>query len=225
MEFALFLFFLVFSVCLTGVLCYFSDLLFFHKKEVYDREEITDIWRPSLEKVLDVFESGGEIFIGGLLFFGAAILAWGFSLMGGIIGEPHYANSPGNYFFQSPLLFFGFLFGYSILKEGFDSPGPMRVIFDGGRSILSGLGLGTWSANLAAWGLFHELYFLFVLFSGILILTPLCYIWNGRDFFGIMIGPKARTPVMESWDDLETEDSTLRQTDDDSPSFDDFDIK
>lgn len=192
MEFALFLFFLLFTTTLTAVISYYVDLLFFHKKEVYDREEITEIIEPVLKVFLGMLSAGTELLLGGGLFFGFALLAWFWSLLGGAVGTPHYTDSPGNYFFNAPLLFVSFLFGFPFLKEGFSSPGPSKQFFNAGRAVLSGLGLGSWSASLAVWGLYHEFYFLFVLFSGIVVVFPLCYFWNGKAFLGISIGPKEK---------------------------------
>ncbi len=199
MEFALFLFFLIFTTTLTAVISYYADLLFFHKKDVYDREEITEILDPVLKIFMGVLTSGGELVIGGGLFFGFALLAWLWSLLGGAVGTPHYTDAPGNYFFNAPLLFVVFLFGFPFLKEGFSSPGPLKQFFDAGRAVLSGLGLGAWSASLASWGLYHEFYFLFVLLSGVVVVLPLCYFWQGRAFFGIHIGPKEK--FVPNWDE------------------------
>jgi hypothetical protein len=199
MEFALFLFFLIFTTALTSVISYYINLLFFNKKEIYEREEITQVFEPVFRILLDVCKSGGNLFLGIGLFIGFALFAWTWALFGGAIGTAHYTNSLGNYFFNAPLLFLGFLFGFPFLKEGFSAPGPSKQFFDSGRAILSGLGLGAWSASLATWGLYHEFYFLFVFLSGILVLYPLCYFWNGKAFFGITIGPKEK--LVQVWDD------------------------
>jgi hypothetical protein len=213
MEFALFLFFLLFTATLTGILSYYINLLFFQKKEVYDREEITRVWEPALSILLSVCESGGNLFMGIGLFITSALFAWAWSLIGGLVGTPHYTHSLGNYFFASPLLFLGFLFGFPYLKEGFSAPGPAKEFFDSGRSVLSGLGLGTWSANLAAWGLYHDFLFLFVLTSGIIVVYPLCYYWNGMAFFGIVIGPRPR--ISQTFDDdiYADEDASASESD------------
>ncbi|MDZ4726620.1 MAG: hypothetical protein SH817_10715 [Leptospira sp.] len=206
MEFALFLFFIVLTSTLTGVISYYANLLFFQKKEMYQREEITHIWEPALRLLLNVCESGGNLYIGLGLFFGFALFAWAWSLLGGILGTPHYTSSPGNYFFQTPLLFIGFLFGYNFLKEGFSSPGPAKIFFDSGRAVLSGLGIGYFSSNLTVWGLYHEFFFLFVLISGLLVIYPLIYYWNGKAFFGITIGPKERYVPQFEDEDIYMED-------------------
>ncbi|TGN13420.1 hypothetical protein [Leptospira ilyithenensis] len=250
MEFFLFFIFLAISIALTGVLSYYSDLLFFSAKENYHRDEITKPWESALQSVVSLFESGGNLAIGASLFLFFSLFAWFWSLLGGIIGSPHYTSSFGNYFFHAPLLFFGFLFGFPFFKEGFGQVGFGKIIADNGRPVLSGLGLGTLAANLSIWGLYHEFFFLFVLITGILILWPLLSYWNDRKFFSISVGPEPRHT--EDWgnsdydefedygnDFADTEESppaksspkTNQNTDwddfdgglgDDAPSLDDF---
>jgi len=195
----LFLFFLVFTTTLAGVLSYYVNLLFFDKKEVYEREEITQVLEPVIQIVGGVFESGGNLILGIGLFVGSALLVWLLGLLGGAVGTPHYTNSFGNYFFNAPILYLAFLFGFPFLKEGFSSPGPTQLFFAHGRAVVSGLGLGSLSTNLATWGMYHEFYFLFVFLIGILVLYPLCFVWNGKSFFGISIGPKPK--VTPDWDE------------------------
>ncbi|TGN16901.1 hypothetical protein, partial [Leptospira idonii] len=199
MEFILFLFFLIFTTILTGVVGYYANLLFFNAKENYPREEITEIWGEVFRLTLGLFESGGNLVLGAVLFVTASLIAFFWSLLGGLIGTPHYSNAMGNYFFQFPILFFIFLFTYPFLKDAFGTVGTSKILFENGRSVLAGLGLGTWSANLAAWGLYHEFYFLFVLMNGILVLWPLTYYWNGIRFFSITIGPAER--FTSHWDE------------------------
>ncbi|WP_411822337.1 hypothetical protein [Leptospira sp. 'Mane'] len=189
MEFFLFFIFLALSIILTGVLSYYSDLLFFSAKENYHRDEITKPWEQALQSLISVFESGGNLTIGASLFLFFALFAWFWSLLGGVVGSPHYTSSFGNYFFHLPLLFFGFLFGFPFLKEGFGQTGAGKIFIDNGRSVLSGLGLGNLAANLSIWGLYHEFFFVFILITGILILWPLLSYWNHRKFFAVSIGP------------------------------------
>lgn len=128
---------------------------------------------------------------------GFGLFSYMVSLLGGIVGSPHYSSSWGNYFFHFPFLCIFFLFAFPFLEEGFGR-GQFRFFFKSGRAVLSGLGLGSCSAAFTSWGLYHDFSFFFCLFT-LVVLCPLVFIWNSQIFLGIRIGP---VPSLEpAWEE------------------------
>ncbi|GBF49363.1 hypothetical protein LPTSP4_08740 [Leptospira ryugenii] len=208
MEFALFLFFFVFFSLVTSVCAYYAELLFFDRKQKYEREEITDVWLPSIQKLLDVLEKGTSLPIGLPFFLGFGLLAWLWTLLGGIVGEPHYAHSPGNYMFHSPIFWMAYFISLPYLKEGFSGNPIVDSIVANARPSLSGFGIGFVSANFSAWGLYHEFYFVFPLFHLLFMLYPFVYLWNGREWFGLYVGPRALPSSSYYSDDIYQEENS-----------------
>lgn len=69
-----------------AVLAYYANLLFFKKKEIYHRAEITQVLEPALKVVYEMLDSKGNIGAGVGLYLGFALFAYLFSLLGGIVG-------------------------------------------------------------------------------------------------------------------------------------------
>lgn len=190
MEFLLFLLFVSLNLVLLGGVSYYSRILFFQRKQEYNREEITSIGRAIPIEILRILESGGNMGIGlGVLFF-AIFISEFWARLGGLIGSPHYTHSIGNYFFHFPLFFIVFTLGYNFLKDAFGGRSqkePSRTFWDHGQVFAIGLGVGSLSKALSSYGVHHEMYFFFCLLQILIVGSLSAWLWNGQKLFGLTL--------------------------------------
>ncbi|MCG6193550.1 hypothetical protein LFX25_09885 [Leptospira sp. FAT2] len=187
MEFLLYLiFFGILSVVLVLVSYYFK-LLFLSGRESFERLELIDWIRIVPDELIKLLESNGSIQYGAIAFSVSAFVSYLWTLLGGIIGAPHYADAFGNYFFLSFLLPVTLLTTYGVLVElvlkDLPSTSPNHFLvrfFEQEVTILSGSSISVIASNLAVYGLFHEIPFLFVLPNISIIAVLLVLRWNGK---------------------------------------------
>ncbi|TGK05596.1 hypothetical protein EHQ53_18440 [Leptospira langatensis] len=192
MEFFLYLIFLVITLVSLSLADYYFGLIHLSGKDTFEKTELTDWARIIPSKLVSIFEIGGSLQYGMIAFGISAFFSYVWTLMGGLIGSPHYTDSFGNYFFLSfimPVLvlaFYSFL-ASEILKAARISPnsGSMLArLLAQEIPMLSGIFISVIASNLAVYGLYHEIAFLFVL-PNILILSVLLILrWNGKVKFG-----------------------------------------
>ena len=146
---------------------YYSRI-FAEPRDEFSRSEITQIRNAiNTEFQLLLQESGGTFSL--VPFLVAVILTGLWTLMGGIIGEPHYTSEAGNYFFYSCLIqiftitFHRGIYEYVLekLSHGMET-GILSMFFKPFKMILLGVSLSLASANLAVYGTYHEIFFPFV---------------------------------------------------------------
>ncbi|EMY79094.1 hypothetical protein LEP1GSC060_0954 [Leptospira weilii serovar Ranarum str. ICFT] len=185
-----FLLYLIFFGIVSGVLVlasYYFKLLFLSGRESFERLELIDWIRILPDEWLKLLESNGSLQYGAIGFFVSAFVSYLWTLLGGMIGAPHYADSFGNYFFLSFLLPTVLLTTYGVLVEfvlkDLPSTSPNHFLvrfFEQEVAILSGSAISVIASNLAVYGWFHEIPFLFV-FPNISIIAVLLVLrWNGK---------------------------------------------
>ncbi|RHX79974.1 hypothetical protein [Leptospira yasudae] len=187
MEFLLYLiFFGIISVVLV-LASYYFKLLFLSGRESFERLELIDWIRIVPDELIKLLESNGSIQYGAIAFSVSAFVSYLWTLLGGIIGAPHYADAFGNYFFLSFLLPVTLLTTYGVLVElvlkDLPSTSPNHFLvrfFEQEVTILSGSSISVIASNLAVYGLFHEIPFLFVLPNISIISVLLVLRWNGK---------------------------------------------
>ncbi|ALO25691.1 MULTISPECIES: hypothetical protein [Leptospira] len=189
-----FLLYLIFFGIVSGVLVladYYFKLLFLSGRESFERLELVDWIRIIPDELIKLLEFNGSLQYGAIAFFVSAFISYLWTLLGGIIGAPHYSDAFGNYFFLSFLLPATLLTTYGVLVElvlkDLPSTSPNHFLvrfFEQEIPILSGSALSVISSNLAVYGLFHEIPFLFVLPNISIIAVLLVLRWNGKVKFG-----------------------------------------
>lgn len=192
MEFVLYLFFFAFALVSLSLADYYFGLLHLSGKETFEKQELTDWLRIIPSKILSVLESGGSLQFGLIAFLIATFFAYLWTLLGGLIGSPHYTDSFGNYFFLSLILPVLLLFFYSYLSSELlhaarispDGDSFLARLLDQEIPFLSGWFLSVIASNLAVYGLYHEIAFLFVLPNIAILGVLLVLKWNGRLSFG-----------------------------------------
>ncbi|EQA36165.1 hypothetical protein LEP1GSC047_3384 [Leptospira inadai serovar Lyme str. 10] len=191
MEFFLYLIFFAFTLSFLSLADYYFGLLFLSGKDMFAKSELTDWIRILPSKILQIFEAGGNLQYGLISFGLSAFVSYIWTLTGGLIGAPHYADSFGNYFFLS-FLMPGLLLAFypalatEILKSTSNSrPDSFLARFLGQEiPFLSGVFVSVIASNLAVYGLYHEIAFLFVLPNIAILAILLILRWNGKVRFG-----------------------------------------
>lgn len=187
MEFVLFLFFLILHLLGMACLSYLSRLLFFEKKDEYYREEILSLGRAIPVEILRIWESSGNTLLSAALFFISALCMYLWSMLGGMIGSPHYSHAWGNYFFHFPIFFYIFIFSFPFLKSAISQNNNQDFYFiltENGQSIASGLLAGSLAKILTSYGAHHEMYFVYYFLNALLGFFLSTYVWNGVQFLG-----------------------------------------
>ncbi|WP_078129335.1 hypothetical protein [Leptospira alexanderi] len=189
-----FLLYLIFFGIVSGVLVlanYYFKLLFLSGRKSFERLELVDWIRIVPDELIKLLESNGSLQYGAIALFVSAFVSYLWTLLGGIIGAPHYSDAFGNYFFLSFLLPVTLLTTYGVLVElvlkDLPSTSPNHFLvrfFEQEIPILSGSAISVISSNLAVYGLFHEIPFLFVLPNISIIAVLLVLRWNGKVKFG-----------------------------------------
>jgi hypothetical protein len=156
---------------------YWAELI--RSKESYTRDELLDFIKiiPDRLKRLagsDLVSSIGAFFMG-------IVVAWLLALLGGLFSEhvasgvpDHAQGSIPNYFFQSALFIFVLHIAWPSFKEFAIERGGENGIF---YKILApeipfftGLTVCIASINLTAWGVYHEMSFLFCVVDIVILL-------------------------------------------------------
>lgn len=192
MEFFLYLIYLVITLVVLSLGDYYFRLIYLSGKDTFEKQELTDWARIIPSKIVSVFESAGSLQYGLLAFGLSAFFAYVWTLTGGLIGSPHYTDSFGNYFFLSfimPVLvlaFYSFI-SSEILRAARISRNsgsfPARLL-NQEIPLLSGIFISVIASNLAVYGFYHEISFLFVLPNVLILMVLLILRWNGKVKFG-----------------------------------------
>ncbi|TGL65729.1 hypothetical protein [Leptospira sarikeiensis] len=192
MEFFLYLIYLVITLVIISLGDYYFQLLYLSGKDTFEKQELTDWARIIPFKIMNLFESAGSLQYGLLAFGLAAFFSYVWTLTGGLIGSPHYTDSFGNYFFLSfimPVLLLAF---YSFLSSEIlraarisrNSGSFLARLLNQEIPLLSGTFVSVIASNLAVYGLYHEISFLFVLPNILILMVLLILRWNGKVKFG-----------------------------------------
>lgn len=123
MEFLLYLIFFGIVSVVLALANYYFKLLFLSGRESFERLELVDWIRIVPDELIKLLEFNGSLQYGAIAFFVSAFVSYLWTLLGGIIGAPHYSDAFGNYFFLSfllPITFFDDLWR----SCGIDSQGP-----------------------------------------------------------------------------------------------------
>lgn len=177
MEFFLYLVFVHITLVVFALIKYYVRLFGDSERESFTKSELTSFTSIIPKEILAFLELDGSMQYSLIALLVSNLIAYGWTITGGMIGSPHYTNEIGNYFFLSCLIFILFLFGYPELVETVFLPGaksgnPLFKLLAQEHSIITGIGLALIGSNLAVYGLYHEIYFLFVFFN-ILIISVL----------------------------------------------------
>ncbi len=210
MEFLLYLIFFFIAYGVISVLNYYIKLFGDREKETFTRDELIDYLRIVPKEMLSVVESHEDIQNGGIAFFLSAFITYLWSLLGGLVGSPHYTNEFGNYFFQSFFILGILVATYSSLKEAilgdliFTNPEHFLVkLFNQEIPMLSGCGISLIAANLSVYGLYHQTLFLFVLCNVCIIAALLLYKMSGKQIPDINFPMKDRVTGRKRGQELE----------------------
>lgn len=182
MEFILYLLFYTISFIVLALVRYYFLLFSDVGRDQFDRSELIDFGKLIPKEILNILEANGNMQEGLIAMIVFSLLAYGWSLLGGLIGTPHYTNEIGNYFFQSCLLFVGVFFGYAPIvdillgSKKYSEPDSFLVKFLSQENcILIGVGLACIGANLSVYGMHHQIIFPFTLLNVIVISGMLIY--------------------------------------------------
>lgn len=162
----------------TVLLRYWTDLL--RRQDTYHRTELVD-FASILLRQLQLF--GG---LTGAFAVGAGVaVAWLLVLTGGLLSpdygpEPDWAGSSlSNYFFQSALTVLLFHVAWPAVRTLLDTaPRFVRSFFEQDDSFFWGLSVSLASHCLTAWGVDHEISFLYVVANDLLLLAYAIYRLN-----------------------------------------------
>lgn len=173
MEFIIFIIFVIINLVLILLIKYYSNLFGDLNRSEYYREELTGITRiivAEFKKLLD------EWMISILSLVAAIFLTWLWTLMGGIIGSPHYTDEFGNYFFLSSFIliltitFLHEIYQFAVNKlAGGNEFSLLAKFFQPKKMIVAGIASALSSANMTIYGMYHEVWFIFVLINLITI--------------------------------------------------------
>ncbi|XDD48789.1 hypothetical protein AB3N59_10015 [Leptospira sp. WS92.C1] len=205
MEFLLYLIFFGFVSGVLVLVSYYFKLLFLSGRDSFEKTELVDWIRILPEELLKLLESNGSLQYGAIAFFISAFISYLWTLMGGMIGAPHYTDAFGNYFFLSFLLPITLFTTYGVLVElilkDLPSTNPDHFLvrfFEQEVPVLSGCSISVIASNLAVYGLFHEIPFLFVLPNVAIIGILLILRWNGKvKIGGIQFSGPKKPPYEE----------------------------
>ena len=202
MEAVIFItFFVVFTLLLLAGRDYFP--LFGDQRDEYSRYELFSFQGILTSQWHEIF-SAPAAFLAFALFAG---FGWLWTLMGGIIGSPHFTNEPGNYFFHSFILLLLILtfrrnFADIILNKSGNS--FLFQMIDSVRAISLGTGASLIAATVTVYGYYHEIFFIFVLIN--LFFTAFFAILGMSDSYPL----KMQYPFVhdENFDDGDSENFT-----------------
>jgi hypothetical protein len=181
----------------------FSDV----GRDQFDRSELIDFGKLIPKEILNILESNGSLQDGIISMTVFSLLAYGWSLLGGLVGTPHYTNEIGNYFFQSCLLFVGVFFGYAPIvdiilgSKKYSEPDSFLVKFLSQENcILTGVGLACIAANISVYGMHHQIIFPFTLFNILVV--------SGMLLFKLKSQTSNRTEELYGEEDYNYEDES-----------------
>ncbi|MBP7282578.1 MAG: hypothetical protein KBA66_13435 [Leptospiraceae bacterium] len=207
MEFILYLLFFTLSFIVLALVRYYFLLFSDPARDQFDRSELIDFGKLIPKEILTILESNGSLQDGVIAFTVFSLLAYGWSLLGGLIGTPHYTNEIGNYFFQSCLLFVGVYFGYAPVvdvilgSKKYSEPDSFLVKFLSQENcILIGVGLACIASNLSVYGMYHQIIFPFTLFNILVI--------SGMLLFKLKSEPDVRTEERYGEEDYNYEEES-----------------
>jgi hypothetical protein len=195
-EFIVFLILNLFFVILFSLIRYYILLFKEEHRNEFSRDELVDFQKLVPKSILDIFEMNGNLPNSIIVYSIFMVITYLFSLLGGIVGSPHYTNEIGNYFFLLPILFLLICFGYSFLVSQlfpdleYNHHSFIRNLIYQESSLILSTGISCISMNFAVYGVYQQISFLFVLFNFILI-------------FGILIWKLCKPNIIE--ENYETE--------------------
>ena len=156
------------------VVRYWIDLL--RSKDSYDRDELVNFLNIILTELQHLSPSGISGYAAAACGIGLAIVL---TTLGGLLSpdigpEPDWTTSQmPNYFFQSALSVLIFHLAWpsfrTIADDSFASPG-IQSFLDQDDAFFWGLSVALAAFSLTAWGVEHQISFLFVLINGLLLL-------------------------------------------------------
>ncbi|MBI3395557.1 MAG: hypothetical protein HY042_06970 [Spirochaetia bacterium] len=160
------------------VLNYWANL--FRSQEQYTRDELLDFVRIIMDQIQRLTTQHGNPALNfGSLACGIGA-AWLLTLFGGLVSpaappHPDHASAQiPNYFFQSALFLMILHVVWPSLKDmAVGRGGPDSLLFrivDTEVPFFFGLSVGLASINIAVWGVFHEMNFLFSLVNALVCL-------------------------------------------------------
>jgi hypothetical protein len=181
-EFILFLFLNLIFLILFSLIRYYVLLFKESERDEFSRDELIDFQKLIPKSILDLFEQNRNMIFAAGVYVLVAVLIYGYSLLGGIIGSPHYANEFGNYFFLSPILFLAIAFGYTFLLKAiypgleFNPPSDiLGKLLSQEFAVIASAGISTVAMNFAVSGVYREISFLFIFFNLLIIFAVLIY--------------------------------------------------
>ncbi|MCE9500192.1 MAG: hypothetical protein K8R21_06815 [Leptospira sp.] len=208
MEFLVYLVFFFTTLVVITVLNYYIKLFSDYEKESFTRSELIDYLNIVPKEMLGLFESTQDITSAGIGFFLSAFLTYIWSLLGGLVGSPHYTNEFGNYFFQSFLILGMLMATYSSIAEGIlgdlihTNPEHFLVkLFNQEFTIVLGCGVSLIAANISVYGMYHQILFVFILPNICIIAGLILYKMSGKSMPGMNMKIPFRKKKFE--DDLE----------------------
>lgn len=178
LEFAVWIILFVLLGAGTVLLRYWTDLL--RRQDTYHRTELVD-FATILVRQLRLFGT-----LPGYLAAAAGIaLAWGIVLLGGLMSpdvgpEPDWAASQlPNYFLQSAATVLLFHLAWPAVRALTDAaPRPIRSFLAEDHSFFWAFSVSLAAHGLTAWGVDHQMSFLFVFLNGLALLGYAVYRLN-----------------------------------------------
>jgi hypothetical protein len=192
MEYLLYLLFFLLTLVIVSAINHYVRIFKDKDRDSYDRIELLDIRTIFIREFIFIFEANKNMQYGVPAFLLTAFITHGWTLLGGLIGSPHYTNEVGNYFFLSFLLPLLLAVGHPFLFDAFlgdkhlENPySPPVQFFSQEIPMLMGCSVSMIAANLTVYGMYHEVYFLFILLNIVVVAFLVLYRMNFENFFGL----------------------------------------
>lgn len=164
------------------ILDYWGHLL--REQESYTRSELVDFYRIYLRQIENLTSARGDTGINYMAIGAGIAVAWALTLFGGLLSPDvtaatdHAEDQIPNYFFQSLLFPLILHIVWPSMKDvALDQGGPRGILsrlLNAEISFFFALAVALGSINLAVWGVYHHMHFLFAAIN-----AGLCFVYAG----------------------------------------------
>lgn len=183
LDLSVYIFFFAICVFLQLALFYFVRLFSDPEKEFYYKNEILDLFKNVLKEANLISRKAGRnshFFLAGTIF--SFLFAIFFHTLGGWIHDHFYSSGVMNYLFLIPYFSVGMIFVLpKVQEEIHELPSAIRIMVQMPLCLALGFGIGGISLVWFAWGMYHEILFLYT--AGVTLLQEWAILRFYKEFF------------------------------------------